>query len=337
MLSIARCFAQGHQVSIFWNPAEKNEIVQRAKKRFDFDLSPFLFTPNIFSPDTPFIKRFIASREFDRIILLSDGSIPFLACPTIVHFQSPVEWVQTTVKTKIKLARIKKFVSNSQFTKTYIDRKFGIESAVIYPPVSIPEKKIIKKQKCILNVGRFGINHTGSSYKKQEVLLKAFLDMVDSGLTNWELVFVMSVKQADQEKLSEITQAAKNYPVRFIINPENTELWKAYEQASIYWHASGFGENLEKHPDRAEHFGISTVEAMGMGAVPIVINAGGQKEIVTHKETGFLWNTIDELITYTKELIERPNKMASLSENAKLQAQYFSQGKFEKRFLEIIT
>ena len=50
-----------------------------------------------------------------------------------------------------------------------------------------------------------------------------------------------------------------------------------------------------------------------------------------------LWKTIDELIAYTKELIERPNKMASLSENAKLKAKDFSQGKFEKRFLEIIT
>ena len=58
------------------------------------------------------------------------------------------------------------------------------------------------------------------------------------------------------------------------------ELRDLYGRASIFWHAAGLGEDPERHPDRYEHFGITTVEAMSAGAVPVVIDAAGQAEIV---------------------------------------------------------
>ena len=59
-----------------------------------------------------------------------------------------------------------------------------------------------------------------------------------------------------------------------------------YGRASIFWHAAGLGEDPERHPDRYEHFGITTVEAMSAGAVPVVIDAAGQVEIVEHGANG---------------------------------------------------
>ena len=53
-----------------------------------------------------------------------------------------------------------------------------------------------------------------------------------------------------------------------------------------------------------EHFGITTVEAMSFGAVPVVINKGGQKETVIHGETGYLWNDEMECVELTKNLID---------------------------------
>jgi len=44
-----------------------------------------------------------------------------------------------------------------------------------------------------------------------------------------------------------------------------------------------------------EHFGITPVEAMAAGCVPIVYRGGGLTETVT-KDSGFTWKTIDELI-----------------------------------------
>ena len=43
----------------------------------------------------------------------------------------------------------------------------------------------------------------------------------------------------------------------------------------LFWHAAGLGEDPTTNPDRFEHFGISVVEAMSAGAVPMVYEHGG--------------------------------------------------------------
>ena len=53
-----------------------------------------------------------------------------------------------------------------------------------------------------------------------------------------------------------------------------------------------------------EHFGITTVEAMSFGAVPVVINKGGQKETVSEGVNGFRWETEQECVEKTKKLID---------------------------------
>ncbi len=52
-----------------------------------------------------------------------------------------------------------------------------------------------------------------------------------------------------------------------------------------------------------EHFGITTGEAMSAGCVPVVINKGGQPEIVRDGVDGFVWNDSRELKEITLKLI----------------------------------
>ena len=68
-----------------------------------------------------------------------------------------------------------------------------------------------------------------------------------------------------------------------------------------------------------EHFGISTVEAMSAGAVPIVYRGGGQVEIVRDDENGMLWKTIDELTTKTRTIIEDSSLYMRLSKKHRRQ------------------
>ncbi len=53
-----------------------------------------------------------------------------------------------------------------------------------------------------------------------------------------------------------------------------------------------------------EHFGITTVEAMSFGVVPIVINKGGQQETVKEGFNGYRWDTEKECIEKTLKVIE---------------------------------
>ena len=120
------------------------------------------------------------------------------------------------------------------------------------------------------------------------------------------------------------------------MNPKNRVLRKYYQKAKIYWHASGIGEDLTKHPDRAEHFGITTVEAMSAGCVPVVYNAGGQKEIVEDGKSGYLFDTEEELVVRTNHLIQNEKDLSALSETAALRAQVFGSDNFCVKLQEII-
>lgn len=337
ILTLAECLSLEHDVKIFWDKDKEKDIREKAKHRFNFDLANITFTSSIFSSTISFVERFWESKKYDLIFFLSDGSIPFLACPVILHFQSPVEWVNVSLKTRVKMSFIHEVICNSFFTKHYIDRKFHIQSKVVYPPVDFSDaKNNIKKEKIILNVGRFGINHSGSSFKKQDILAEAFAELVKNGINKWKLVFIISLRDEDKKSFNFFQKKYHSLPIEYVINPSSEKLWEYYAKASIYWHASGYGENLEKYPDRAEHFGISTVEAMGSGAVPLVYNAGGQKEIVTQKQTGFLWNSTQELLEYTQDLISDQSKLDYFSHSAKQAAQKYQKENFCKSIKSLL-
>jgi len=339
MLSIAMSLSKDNDVRIFWDDESVKEIVDRAAARFGYDLSSITFVPSLFTNKVSFMMRYEATREYDLIILLSDGSIPIVGCPLILHFQSPMNWVKgKNIKNQLKLTRVKNIIVNSQFTKDHIDKTFSKKSIVLYPPVSIQKKYDPKKKKNrILNVGRFGINQAGSSFKKQDILADTFLKMCDAGLTDWKLIFVMSMMDKDKEAFEKFKEKYKGYPISFLVNPSNSDLWDEYENASIYWHASGFGEDLTKHPDRAEHFGISTVEAMGAGAVPVVVAAGGQKEIIKDDLNGRLWSSVNELQTQTLALIEDKSYRERLAEQGVQDAKVFSMERFSKQINELVV
>ena len=334
MLTAAACLASKHDVRILWDDPEP--IKKEALRRFEIDLSPITFEKNIFNAQTSFLTRFFVSRGYDYIIVLSDGSIPFVGSKLILHFQTPIEWVRYSIKTWIKLLRTQAVVTNSFFTKSFIDKKLHVKSTVIYPPVSIHEKKE-KKENIILNVGRYGIKNAGSSYKKQEVLIETFQHMVKKSLATWKLVLVVSGSEEELATLLEKKDALAKDHIEIIPNCTNDVLWVYYTKAKIYWHAAGFGEDLILHPDRAEHFGIATVEAMGAGAVPIVMNAGGQREIVADDRNGYLWNTKEELQQKTTAVIEDTKKWELLSTNAIKRAQDFNQERFCQEINQLIT
>jgi hypothetical protein len=45
--------------------------------------------------------------------------------------------------------------------------------------------------------------------------------------------------------------------------------------------------------------GMPTVKTMPAGCVSVVVNKVGQKEIVSHGKSGYLWNMLNELIEDT--------------------------------------
>lgn len=338
MMKIAQCLAQEHDVSVFWNTRED---VETLKKRFLLDLSKIRFAKNIFAKGVSKTARLNESRKYDAFILLSDGSIPLLFSKKIyIHFQQPLNIKRLNLRTKLKIRRVKDFFCNSYYTKSFVDKTFGINSLVLYPPVEIKPRDI-KKENVILHVGRFRVRDFSSKegvfdYKKQEFMIGAFKKMVDEGLKNWRFILAVSIRDEDKDLFERLIDKAKGYPIEFLINKNNDELWEAYSKAKIYWHASGYKENLEANPEYAEHFGISTVEAMGGGVVPVVINAGGQREIIEDKESGFLWENEEQLREITRILTENETLRKKVSANAIKRSKMFTEERFCEQLRDII-
>lgn len=331
MLSIAECLSDKHNVTFFWN---NQEDFDRGAERFGIDSSNIKIAENIFSSRVSFFKRAFESKKYDVLIVLSDGSVPLVFSKKLfLHFQQPIPGAVSNIKTKIKLSRVNKVFCNSYFTKSFIDKQIGVDSMVIYPPVVLHPKKV-KKENIILHVGRLRAANIGTSdYKKQDVMVETFKKMTKKGSKGWRFILAVGVNARDEEAFGVLKKKAGDSSIEFIVNSSNDELWDIYSRAKIYWHASGYGEDLKTHPEYAEHFGISTVEAMGAGVVPVVINAGGQKEIVEDNINGFLWNTLAELEEKTLLLTSENKIWEGMSREARKRAKDFT----GERFCEEIT
>jgi glycosyltransferase involved in cell wall biosynthesis len=226
--------------------------------------------------------------------------------------------------------------SISDFTRRWTRRRWGLESEVVYPPVDTRFGEA-PKGNLILSVGRFALRGEGHG-KKQPEMLAAYREL-EPGLPGWEYQTVGGLRDTDAHRaflasLKEAAALCRAARVRAELGRD--ELRGLFERAGIFWHAAGLGEDEESRPELAEHFGISTVEAMAAGCVPVVINKGGQAEIVRHGVDGFLWDTLEELKAHTLALAADVNLRARMSESARARARMFSKEACVGRYSELL-
>ncbi len=101
----------------------------------------------------------------------------------------------------------------------------------------------------------------------------------------------------------------------------------------MFWSATGYGEDEQKNPWASEHFGMTTVEAMAGGCVPVVIDRAGQKEIVREGLDGYRWSTPEQLVERTAgSPATRRCARGSRRPPASARADDFERGAFAERW-----
>jgi glycosyltransferase involved in cell wall biosynthesis len=229
-----------------------------------------------------------------------------------------------------------RYLSNSRFTASWVERLWGRSSDVLYPPVR-PTVRPSVKAPLILVLGRFFDPSFGHS-KKQHELLATFRDLHRSGrLPGWRMTIVGGCDAKNRDYALAVKRAARGLPVDVHVNAPGTLVERLLGEATLYWHGSGLGEDAEHHPERFEHFGISVVEAMAAGAVPVVFAAAGPAEIVQDGTNGLHWTTLDELADMTEALVADPVRTAELSRAAVERASDFSAAAFADRLTEFVS
>lgn len=337
MMTIAEVLSSKSSVDVVLdkhlNSLGRDWLEKNLQERFDLNLSNVNFVRAPVGEGSNFFQRLLFLKQYDLLIYLTDGSlfIPF-SKRNILHIQTPlVGQPSKSVWGKFKLSGWDLIIYNSEFTKENSKKNWPKKSIVIYPPVDVDKIKPLTKKKYILSVGRF-FGYLRD--KKQKLLIDAFKKLhQDKVVADWSLHLVGSAAEGDKDYIDELKRIAKDMPVNFYPNLGYTELIQLYGQSSIYWHAAGYGES---DPTKMEHFGITTVEAMAGGCVPVVIGKGGQTEIVEPGKSGFLWNNLGELQNLTLKLINEDNLRKNLSNKARIRARVFSKRKFVERINQLI-
>jgi len=294
-----------------------SKILSSLEKRFDINLGEFRVISNIKRGD-----------GYDACFWVSDGSIPMLLSrKNILHFQVPFTNIGgRTLINKMKLFRISEVIVNSKFTKSFIDKEYGVNSLVIYPPVDVVKiSPPTRKENVILYVGRFS---TLMQSKNQDILVEVFKKLLQKKVGRWRLVLAGGVEVGVDDQIKKLKQRANGYPVTILESPSRKTLVSLFSKAKIFWSAVGFGADELKVPEKVEHFGISVVEAMAGGAVPICFSAGGYREILENGVNGFLWKKKSDLLESTFQIIKKAGVMQRLSKQAVVSSNRFSFDKF---------
>lgn len=230
----------------------------------------------------------------------------------------------------------------SHFVAEHLEREFTkhefqpLPIQVLSPPiVPVPLQDPLHKRRIILSVGRFFAQFHN---KKHVEMIRAFRRLgAEGGPPEWELHLAGAVhgEFEHREYFLRVLEEARGSHVRVHANPSAADLQRLYNDASIYWHATGFDEDLSRHPEKHEHFGMTTVEAMSAGCIPVVVGKGGPAEIVADGVNGFTWTTVDELLHKTRKVIElcerADGEIARLRDNARRRAADFGTDRFRER------
>lgn len=365
---LAEALSESHQVEIVHHNDSRN--LKRLAEFSKTDLSRVSYrvvTPEYEAPvlslnwrryrDAPRWYEKL-SKPYDLFICSVHGLPPFCHAPRgalLIHFpwlNPRVTWPWTDappdagLRGRLRNAYFdwewrKRFESyqvktaNSNFTSKWAKLWWGINCRVVYAPA---DAKFAggPKENVVLSVGRFAtLAHT----KKQLEMATAFGEMTEAHGLGWQYWSAGGVGESPEEMayFDAVKRVGESHGAqRMLANLDRSTLEDVYARAKIFWHATGYGNDTETEPYLAEHFGITTVEAMGAGCVPVVINKGGQPEIVEHGVSGFIWDTLTELKEFTLLLMRDDSLRERMSEAARARARLFSREQFVARFSQAL-
>ncbi|MGD8744657.1 MAG: glycosyltransferase, partial [Candidatus Woesebacteria bacterium] len=204
------------------------------------------------------------------------------------------------------------FIANSKEVASRIKKFYRRKAEVIYPPVDIPEEKIIKnKEKSdsyYLAGGRL------ARPKRVDLAVRACSEL------KVPLKVFGRVFAGYGEELKEIAGES----IEFLGEVSDEQKWQLMAGAKAYI-----------FPSDLEDFGITPVEAMAVGTPVIAYSSGGVMESVVEGKTGVFFDKLR--VEEVKEAIERFGKMNLDSSDCIDRAREFSKDRFKDRMKEFVA
>lgn len=210
-------------------------------------------------------------------------------------------------------------ITQSRYIQSEVYRKTGKLLHIIYPPVNVKYFKSTNSErlKNIISIGRL-------SYEKNQVE-QIYLAKLLPNLS----FFITGSSNRNTSKyvryLKRIIADLKLRNVQIIQDVPAAQLRDLLKKSLFFLHTTKF-----------EHFGISTVEAIASGCIPIVHDSGGQVEIVPFKKLRF--QKIEEAARLIDDLCTgRPEVIVHLRDRLQSHIYKYDEKFFKSRFLNLLN
>lgn len=236
------------------------------------------------------------------------------------------EFLQLENNSYVKMIKNSTVLTNSEFSRKVILKTFGIDSIILSPPVDVDlfrnatmllstNNKYCRND-TILVISRF---HPSKKIENAITLAKLLkqnkikCDMkIVGNLSSENIGYYLYLRQMVQDyQLTDL--------VTFEINLEFSRLISLMRKSKVYFHSLP-----------GEPFGISTVEAMSAGLIPVVPDIGGHTEFVPSK---YQFHTFREGIEVITSALDVPNSERNLISNS---VRKFSISNYIQHFQQIV-
>ena len=217
-------------------------------------------------------------------------------------------------------------ISNSEFSRRVISKALGIDSIVLSPPVDVDlfrkaalfSSRSSNRKNTILVISRFHPTKKIGNAIRLAKLLKQYkvgngMKIVGNLPTKRYGGYYFYLKHlVDHFDLADY--------VTFEVNVSFSRLLNLMRESKVYF-----------HPLLGEPFGISTVEAMSAGLIPVVPNIGGHTEFVPLK---YQFRTFGEGVEAVSSALAAPNSERILISDS---VRRYSTQNFIRGFQQILT
>jgi glycosyltransferase involved in cell wall biosynthesis len=238
-----------------------------------------------------------------------------------------IKWVKETYD---KMIRNSFLITNSQYSRKAIIEAYGIdETIVLSPPVAVNN---------IRNSLGFSLHSKISSEPRNNLVLVIcriepskrienaiyLAKLLKEKKIEVKMIIVGSLDPFYQKYYEDLKRLIIDKDVSgivtFKINASSEELIELMKQSKVYF-----------HPREGEHFGISIVEAMSAGLVPVVPSIGGPSEFVPIE---YQYNSLEQASQIVASALDVAGKERQRISNSVMR---FSETNYKRQFQLIIS
>jgi glycosyltransferase involved in cell wall biosynthesis len=270
----------------------------------------------------PLAKYLIDSKDPEYAKFLRSTILSTMPTRKKTSYQKYFDLARTAYIHMLKRTTV---LSNSEFSRSVILKAFGVDSIVLSPPVDVDffrnmsllsSSSSSNRKDTILVIARF---HPTKKIENAIRLAK----LLKECKIGYSMKIVGNLPAGTPDYLFYLKQLVDQYDlddyVKFEINVNFGKLLKLMQESKVYL-----------HPLVGEPFGISTVEAMSSGLIPVVPSIGGHTEFVPSK---YQFRTFGEGVEAISVALMAPDSERMIISDS---VKRFSIDSFISRFQELV-